>query len=98
MAGIFKRPVGPGLGVCHDPTAWWARIPGKSEGAYIYVRDRTYKQEAYLSIEPNGDPSESISALVSKALLCDFAWAILKKFEVPHIQEELIKLERKANW
>lgn len=99
MPGIFQRPAGAGLGVCHDPNDWWARIPtGDKYGAWVYVRDCVDCSDAYLSIELNGDLSETVTAHVNKALLCDLAWAILKKYEVPHIQEELQKLQYKAGW
>lgn len=98
MPGLWKRPVGGGLGVCHDPRKWSAHIPRlHTKGEWLEVVDKA-SNESRVAICVPGTDGEEVTTWVEKAHLCDLAWAILKQFEVPHIQEELVKLERKANY
>lgn len=95
MPGIYQRPVGAGLGVCHDPNKWQAYIPGGAEGNQLQITD-TPGNTAWVEMLLPG--SYYIPMEFNKALLCDLAWAILKQYEVPHIQEDLQKLQHKAGW
>lgn len=95
MPGIWKRPVGGGLGVCHHPDQWQAYIPGMVPGNTIELVTDTHSESVTIFGKVDGQTQSRLS--VNKALLCDLAWAILKHLEVPHIQDELVKLERKAN-
>ncbi|MCA0314206.1 MAG: hypothetical protein LCH63_10260 [Candidatus Melainabacteria bacterium] len=97
MAGIWQRPVGRGLAVLHHPDKWEAWIPAENGRFEVHLADYPKSENAMLSIEEIGNPSNALPVVANKALLCDFAWAILRQFEVPTIQEELTKLERKAN-
>lgn len=95
MAGIWDRPVGRGLGVCHDPDKWQAWIPGNPKDNELRVTD--YPNSEYATVEVSVLGSW-VPVMVSKALLCDLAWEILRKYERPHVQDDITKIQRKAGW
>lgn len=98
MPGYWKRPVGRGLGVCHDPNKWRAYIPILCDSSLSLEVEDQHPQDSYTAVILPDKEGKPVAKWVEKALLCDLAWAILKQFEVPHIQDELLRLERKANY
>jgi hypothetical protein len=98
MPGVWKRPVGRGLGVCHDPNKWQAYIPASGGRFELNLTDYPQSEDMMLAIAEVGNAANTMPVTVSKALMCDLAWAILKQYEAPHIQEELQKLQNKAGW
>lgn len=97
MPGIWKRPLGAGLGVCYDPKRWQAYIPAAHMQGQRFEVDDKFPNQSRAGLVIQEAYEEPAIIWVEKALLCDLAWAILKQFEVPHIQDELEKLQRKAN-
>jgi hypothetical protein len=82
--------------VCHHPDLYQAYIPGVVAGNTLEIVSEPHSESVTVVSRVEGQGPFLLT--VNKALLCDLAWALLKHLEPPHIQDELIKLERKANW